>query len=374
MKYRVLAVFLAFGLIVAACGDDDDTGSTSATTSATTVPATTTTAGGDDNSQAIADLTEVLEENLYFMALQESGEEMNTFSGTPKGPDDPIKIVFSIEGLSHPFLVGQTRVAEEACAELGCEVQVISAEDDVNKQFNDIQTALVQQPDALMMMPANTEGLAPILQQYDEAGIPYFFAQKGMLGVNPASQVLAAYAAEGEAIGKFVVEQFGDSSEKVKVGIIEGIAGDVSSVARVGAFELELLKHGNFDIVASQPGEYRREPSQRVMEGILAAHPDVDIVFGANDEAALGALAALRAAGIPDGEITLVSIDGQTDMFPEVEKGAVLATFTHALSAGVCTEQIVKYLRGEPVPKFLVSPGELVTAEKIAAGEVEPAF
>ena len=110
------------------------------------------------------------------------------------------------------------------------------------------------------------------------------------------------------------------------------------------------------------------------MEGFLAAHPGVQVVFGANDEAALGALAALRAAGIPDGQIAVVSIDGQTDMFPEVQKGAVLATFTHAVTAGKVVEEIVAYLRGEPVPAFLVSPGELVTKAKIDANEVQPAF
>jgi ribose transport system substrate-binding protein len=366
MKFRVLAVLLVLGLFVAACGDDDaDT---------TTTAAGTTTAGGTDYSQEIADLTATLEQNLYYQALQQSGQTMNTYPGEAYAADAPIRIVFSIEGLSHPFLVGQTEAATAACEELGCTVEIISAEDDINKQYDDVQTALGTQPDALMMMPANTEGLAPLLAQYDDAGIPYFFAQKGMLGVNPASQVLAAYAAEGKAIGEFVVEQFGDSPEPLQVGVIEGIAGDVSSVARSGAFKLELLKNGNFEIVASQPGEYRREPSQRVMEGFLAAHPDIDIVFGANDEAALGALAALRAAGIPDGQITIVAIDGETDMFPEVQKGAVLATFTHALTAGIVVEEIVAYLRGEPVPAFLVSPGELVTKAKIDAGEVEPAF
>ena len=368
MKYRVLALLLVLGVLVAACGDDD------AETTTTAAATTTTAGGGTDNAQAIADLEAILSENLYYMALQQSGQDERTYAGEPYAADAPIRIVFSIEGLSHPFLVAQTEAATAACEALGCTVEIVSAEDDINKQFDDVQTALGTEPDALMMMPANTEGLATILAQYDDAGIPYFFAQKGMLGTNAVSQVLAAYAAEGKAIGDFVVEQFGDSATPVKVAVIEGIAGDVSSVARSGACKLQLLKNGNFEIGASQPGEYRREPSQRVMEGFLAAHPDVQSVFGANDEAALGALAAIRAAGIPDGQITIVSIDGQTDMFPEVTKGAVLATFTHAVTAGKVVEEIVAYLHGEPVPAFLVSPGELVTAEKIAAGEVEPAF
>jgi ribose transport system substrate-binding protein len=325
-------------------------------------------------SDEIAALEEELSQNVYVQAVENAGQEMSENTGKVFGPDEPIRIAFSIEGLSHPYLVNQSETAQEVGESLGAEVSVVSAEDDAAKQVSDLEAILAGGTDALVMMPASTQGIANVLAQYEEQGIPYFFATKGAEDVNPTGVVLANYAGEGRALGEFVVDHYAEQGlENVKVAIISGIAGDLSSVARTGEFKLALLKSGNFEIVAEQPGEYRREPSAEVMEGILAAHPDVQLVFGANDEAALGALSAIRAAGRDD--IDIVGIDGQSEIFPEIESGAVLATHTHLPTAGLVVEAIVNYLRGEPIPAVQVPEDEqLVTKERIEAGEVEPAF
>lgn len=328
-------------------------------------------ASSEDVDARIAEITTSLEDNLYVKAAAESGQGENTCPKTLPEGETP-EIVFSIEGLSHPFLVGQVDKAKAKAEELGAKLTVVSGDDDVNKQLNGVETALGSNPDALMMMPANTEGLGPILQQYEEAGIAYFFTQKGMLEANATNQVLAPYGEEGKILGEYVVDHYADSEEPVKVALISGITGDVSSVARTGSFERELLESGNFEIIAEEPGEYRREESQTAMDSILAAHPDVQLVFGANDEGALGALQAIEAAG-KGGEIDVVGIDGQTDMFPAIESGAVLATVKHVQTAPYVVENIVKCLSGEPVPAFEVFPGELVDAEAIEQG-AEPAF
>jgi ribose transport system substrate-binding protein len=298
---------------------------------------------------------------------------MHTYEGEPIPEGERPRITFSIEGQSHPFLVKQTELAEEAAERLGADLSVVSADDDVNKQLSDVETALARGTDGLLMMPANTEGLRPILSRYEQQEVPYAFTIKGMENVDAATQVLAPYAREGQMLGEFVVEHFEGADEPVQVAIISGIPGDLSSVARVGTFKRELLEAGNFEIVAEQPGEYRRQPSQQAMEGILAANPEVDLVMGANDEGALGAMSAIQAAGA-GGNVEVVGIDGQEEMFTAIEDGRALATVTHRPNADKAVETIVNYLRGEPVPTFQVFPGELVTQEKITAGEVEPAF
>lgn len=348
-----VALMILGGL--AACGESDGDGGGGS---------------GEDPQARIAEIDKELAGNLYVKAAAESGEGNNTCPNTlPEG--ETAQITFSIEGLSHPFLVGQVDKAKAKAEELGAELTVISGDDDVNKQLTGVETALGSKPDALMMMPANTEGLGPILQQYEEAEIPYFFTQKGLLESNATSQVLAPYGEEGRILGEYVAEHY-SGEENVRVALISGITGDVSSVARTGAFEKELLEAGNFEIVAEEPGEYRREESQTAMDSILAANPDVQLVFGANDEAALGALQAIKAAG-KGGEIDVVGIDGQSDIFPAIEAGEVLATVKHVQTAPYVVETIMKCFSGEPVPAFEVFPGDLVDKAAIEAG-AEPAF
>ncbi|MCW2689148.1 MAG: D-ribose-binding periplasmic protein [Mycobacterium sp.] len=122
------------------------------------------------NHDQIAKAQQTLAGNLYGIAAQNSDKGTNTNPGS-KGPNDPITITFSIEGLSHPFLVKQKQLAEDAAQRNGVKVNVVSANDDVNQQFNDIQTAIAQGTDALMMMPANTEGLGAVLSQAEAAKI-----------------------------------------------------------------------------------------------------------------------------------------------------------------------------------------------------------
>jgi ribose transport system substrate-binding protein len=321
------------------------------------------------NRDQIATLQQDLSKNLYGIAAEQSdkGEQTNP---NPKAEGDPIKITFSVEGLSHPFLVKQKQLAEEAAAKHGVEINVVSANDDVNQQFNDIQTAIAQGTDALMMMPATTQGLDAVLKQAQDKQIPYFFSQKGMLGVDPVSQVLAPYSNEGQQLGEWVVEHY-KGQENVNVAIISGIPGDQSSDARVNSFLLPLLRACTFNVVANQPGNYRRGDSEKAAQNMLAANTEVDLLFGANDEAALGGIAALNSSGRQG--VDVVGLDGQTDMFAAIQGGQALATVIHKPTAGIVVDEIVDYLHGNPVPEYRVLDEDLVTKETIESG-AQPAF
>ncbi len=363
------AVLLA-SLLASGCSASQDNNAAAATGGASVSPSAVTVDDGGctKNHDKIAEIQKQLSTNLYGIAAEQSDKGTNTVK-KPIEAGKKIKITFSIEGLSHPFLVKQKTLATEAGAKLGAEVNVISANDDVNKQFNDIQTAISQGTDAVMMMPATTQGLDAVLAQADSKNVPYFFTQKGMLGVHPASQVLAPYANEGKQLGQHIVEHY-KGKKNVNVIVIEGISGDASSVARVGAFEVELLKACNFTIVAQQPGQYRRAESAKAAENMLTANKDVQLLFGANDEAALGGLSALETAGRTG--VDVAGIDGETDMFNAIKQGKVLATVIHKPTAGIVVEEIVNYLQGKPVPQYKVLPEDLVTKDNV--NTLEPAF
>ncbi|MBI5337242.1 MAG: substrate-binding domain-containing protein [Mycolicibacterium rufum] len=322
------------------------------------------------NRDQIASIQQDLAKNLYGIAAEQSDKGAKT-NPNPKAPGDPMKITFSVEGLSHPFLVKQKQLAEEAAAKHGVQINVVSANDDVNQQFNDIQTAIAQGTDALMMMPATTQGLDAVLSQAQAKNIPYFFTQKGMLGVDPVSQVLAPYSNEGRQLGEWVVKHYA-GQDNVNVAVISGIPGDQSSDARVNSFLLPLLRACTFNIVANQPGNYRRGDSEKAAQNMLAANPNVDLLFGANDEAALGGIAALGSSG--RSGVDVVGLDGESDMFTAITGGQALATVIHKPTAGIVVDEIVDYMQGKPVPEYKVLSEDLVTKETIDAGSAEPAF
>jgi ribose transport system substrate-binding protein len=326
--------------------------------------------GCGKNHDQIATIQQDLAKNLYGIAADNSGKDTNT-NPNPKPEGQPVKITFSVEGLSHPFLVKQKELAEAAAKKNGVEINVVSANDDVNQQFNDIQTAIAQGTDALMMMPATTQGLDAVLSQAQAKQIPYFFTQKGMLGVDPVSQVLAPYSNEGKQLGEWVVKHY-EGKDSLNVAVISGIPGDQSSDARVNSFLLPLLRSCKFNVVANQPGNYRRGDSEKAAQNMLAANPNVDLLFGANDEAALGGISALGSSGRTG--VDVVGLDGETDMFTAIKNGQALATVIHKPTAGIVVDEIAEYMRGNPVPEYKVLPEDLVTKETIETGASQPAF
>ncbi|MBS1695073.1 MAG: substrate-binding domain-containing protein [Actinobacteria bacterium] len=372
MKIRAILPTVVCGVTVLAMTACSASVDNNADPSGTAAPADVQIDDGGcaKNHDQIASLQQDLAKNLYGIAAAESGAKTST-DPNPKAPGDPIKITFSIEGLSHPFLVKQKQLAEEAARNNGVQINVVSANDDVNQQFNDIQTAIAQGTDALMMMPATTQGLDAVLAQAQSKDVPYFFSQKGMLGVQPVSQVLAPYANEGKQLGEWVVENY-KGQDNVNVAVISGIPGDQSSDARVNSFLLPLLRACTFNVVANQPGNYRRGDSEKAAQNMIAANPDIDLLFGANDEAALGGIAALNSSG--RSGVDVVGLDGQTDMFAAIENGQALATVIHKPTAGIVVDEIVAYLQGQPVPEYKVLDEDLVTKDTIDAGKAEPAF
>lgn len=340
--------------------------------SVTTAPAASGAAGGR-LPDTVGELEALLKNNIYYKAAI-APEVMVTNKGKIFGPGEKPRITFVLEGLSHPHLVRDAEDAKAMGQKLGVDVRVISAEDNPDKQLAYIENTLASGTDALMMFPALTKGLSNVLKQYNEKGIPYFFCTKGMEDVDYTASVLANYYGEGVGMGKWIVDYYAKKGMKnVKTVILRGIPGDLSDDARSGGFKMELLKSGNFQIMAEQPTNYRREPGMKVMETLLAAHPDVQLVFAASDEPALGALAAIRAAGRKD--IAIVGLDAEKDIFPEIQNGSILATHTHDPVAGPMIQMIVDYLQGKPIKKLQVTQGEyVVTKELIDAGKAQPSF
>lgn len=374
-SWHMVTVAIATALLASACAS----GATQETTAPATTSAAPESAQAACNEEEIAKLKAELESNIYAIAAAATKDGTApapsvTNTGKVFAPGDKMTLDFMLESLDHPALVALADNAKAQAESLGATMSINGAGGDVAKQVSILESILARGSDGVLIQPANVEGLQPVLEKFKEAGIPYFFALKGMTNAEPVSQILAPYTIEGTTVGKYVVDHYKDDPGPINTMIISGITGDASSTARVDSFKIELLKACKFNIVAEQPGQYRRQESFEAAQGMIAANPEVDLLFGANDQAAFGGLAALKAAGLND--VTVVGIDGETEMFRLIKDGEALVTMNHLIPAiGKNAAQImVDYLQGKPVPTYLMQPGPIVDKAVIEAGEVEPAF
>ena len=163
--------------------------------------------------------------------------------------------------------------------------------------------------------------------------------------------------AGGEIAAEYLVKELG---EKAKVVELEGVSG--ASATRERGKGFHNIADKQLDVLTSQTAEFDRTKGLNVMENILQGKKDIQAVFAHNDEMALGAIEAIKAAG---KDIIVVGFDGNDDALKAVENGELKATIAQqpALIGEEAVNAAEKVLKGEKVDETISVPLKLVTKE-----------
>ena len=142
---------------------------------------------------------------------------------------------------------------------------------------------------------------------------------------------------------------------KGKIIELEGSTGASAANDRKKGFDDVIAKNPGMQIVASQSGDFARDTGRKVMETLLQAHPDVTAVYAHNDEMALGAIAAIKAAGKQPGkDITIVTIDGTKGGMDAIAAGELGASVQSSPFFGpLACDVAQKFAKGETVPPWV---------------------
>lgn len=245
------------------------------------------------------------------------------------------------------------------------EVNILSAEKDLSKQVNQIQTFIAEKDDAIILCPVDSQGVTAAVAQANAAKIPVFTADIASKGGKIVSHVASDNIQGGRLVGEYVGKTI--LNGKGNVAILD--LSTVSSVQdRVRGFKEALAKYPNIKIVADQDVDgAKRENAVPKATNILTAHPEINVIFGINDPVALGAVSALKQ--VNNSTISVVGFDAVPEAQSYIRAGGSLKAdaiqYPHVIGAGTI-DVIVKSLNGEPVPALIPIPSGLVTASSFA--------
>jgi ribose transport system substrate-binding protein len=232
------------------------------------------------------------------------------------------KLVFglSISTQVNPFYVAMANGVKDEAKKLGIQAFVLNSEDKLEKQISDVED-LIQKKIHVLLINATQDGAVAVIEKAAKAGIPVITLQRGI----PSPAVTSHIGTDNVVIGRlgaqWIVDKLGGKGDVV---VLEGIPGAASSEDRKkGAAEV-FPKHPGVKIVAQQTGEYDRAKTLHVMENILQAQPKIDAVYCFNDEMAMGALAAVKAAKRTG--IMITGMDANKDAVEAVKKGELAMT------------------------------------------------
>jgi ribose transport system substrate-binding protein len=242
-------------------------------------------------------------------------------------------------------------------------VNGIKNETDLGEQVNLVEQMIAQRVNAIIIAPADSKALVTELRRAREAGILVINIDN-KLDANVLKQaglnipfVGPDNRAGARKVGEVLARELKPGDQ---VAIIEGIPTAFNGQQRRLGFE-DAMKAAGMNIIAVQSGNWEMEKANNVAAAILSEHPDLKALLCANDNMALGAVAAIQAAG-KTRKILVVGFDNISAVRPMIADGRVLATADqHADQLAVFgIEAALKILKGEAPPADQTTAVDLI--------------
>ena len=261
---------------------------------------------------------------------------------------DDITIGFSISTMQNPFFVSMDDGIKEAAEELGVTVIVSDAADDASKQANDVLNFISQGVDAVVLNPTDSDAIISSVQALNDANIPVLTVDRRANGGEVVTHLGTDNVIAGEIAAKTLFDVLGGTGQ---VAILEGVPGASPTIDRQTGFDNTLKDYPDIEIVASQTANFQRSEGLSVGQNILQSQPDLTAFLAMNDEMALGAVEAIRSAGLED-QVKVIGIDGGDDAIRAVQDGQLVATIAQQskLMGNESIKNALAVINGETLP------------------------
>jgi len=283
---------------------------------------------------------------------------------------DQVRIALVLKTLNSPFFIDLKRGAEQAASvnKIDLVVQAPDREIDVEKQMQIIENLIQTQVDAICVTPSGSRELLPAIFKANQADIPVLVIDTRIDETAAKEQrikTVTFIGSDNYQGGRLAGEYTGSLSDRdLNIVILEGIPGHETGDNRLRGFTEAVRTFPNIKIIASQPANWERDQGYNVMQNLLQAHPDIDVVFACNDLMALGAMEAIMAAG-KLAQIKIIGFDAVEEARREIQKGNLEASIAqHPAEMGqLAVESAIKAVQGEDIPEYIPVKIELITRE-----------
>jgi erythritol transport system substrate-binding protein len=242
----------------------------------------------------------------------------------------------------NPFFKAEADGATAKAKELGFEPLVLVHDDDANKQSQLIDTAIARGAKAIVLDNAGAAATTAAVQKAKDAKIPSFLIDREINESGVAVAQIVSNNYQGAQLG---AEEFVKlMGEKGPYAELTGKESDTNAGIRSGGYKDVLDQYPDMKRVAQQSANWSQTEAFEKMQTILQANPEIKGVISGNDTMAMGAWAALEAAGRT--EVIVVGFDGSNDVRDSIRKGGIKATVLQPAyrQAQLAVEQAKQYL------------------------------
>ena len=239
-------------------------------------------------------------------------------------------LLFSVQALAdlmcvitpahdNPFFKAEADIAEETGKALGYDVLSLDHGDDAKVQDEHVDVCISKGAKFIILDNAGADASIAAVQKSKDAGIPVYLIDREINATGIASAQLVANNYQGAVLGgEAFVEAMGESGEFIE---LIGKETDTNAGIRSSGYNDVIADYPDMVKVAAQSANWSQSEAFDVMEKLIQAHPNVKGVIAGNDTMALGASAALKAAGMND--VIVAGFDGSREVMDAIVAGDI---------------------------------------------------
>jgi galactofuranose transport system substrate-binding protein len=291
------------------------------------------------------------------------------------GGGGKITMGFAQVGAESGWRTANTKSIQASAKAAGIELKFSDAQQKQENQIKAIRSYIQQKVDVIAFSPVVETGWDAVLQEAKRAKIPVILTDRAVDSKDTSlyeTFLGSDFIKEGQKAGKWLVDN-ADSSDvnhdgKINVVQIEGTTGAAPAIDRKTGFEDTIKSDSRIKVIASQTGDFTRDGGKQVMESFLKSQKDIDVLFAHNDDEGLGALEAIKAAGLTPGkDIKIITIDAVKDGMTALSKGEFnYIVECNPLLGPQLMDLAKKVVNGDDVPKRVITKETTFTPEEAA--------
>lgn len=282
------------------------------------------------------------------------------------------KVALVMKSLANEFFLtmedGAKAYQKEHSADFDLISNGIKDETDTANQIRIVEQMIVSKVDALIIAPADSKAMVPVIKKAVDAGITVVNIDNQLdPDVVKSKNITVPFVGPdnrkgARLVGEYLAKQLKAGDE---VGIIEGVSTTTNAQARTAGFK-DAMDAAQIKVVSLQSGDWEINKGNQVAASMLSEYPNIKALLAGNDSMAVGAVSAVRAAG-KAGKVQVVGYDNINAIKPMLKDGRVLATADQfaARQAVFGIETALKILKKEKVESgangVIETPVELVT-------------
>jgi inositol transport system substrate-binding protein len=252
----------------------------------------------------------------------------------------------------------------------GVTLQVEDAQNDVAKQQSQIQNFIASKVDAIIVNPVDTDATAAMSKIAADAGIPLVYVNREPVNVDSLPDKQAFVASNEQESGTLEAKEVcrllgGKGKAVVMMGELSNQAARMRTKDVHDVIATDECK--GIQIIEEQTANWSRTQGSDLLTNWLSSGLEFDAVISNNDEMAIGAIQALKAAGKDLSKIVIGGVDATQDALAAMQAGDLDVTvFQDAAGQGKgALDAALKLAKGEKIEKKVYIPFQLVTPENV---------